>query len=67
MALPTMIIPAPLGSTRFFRSMTGWYTLAYNFFAVLNLATAIHVSPGLPICNFELEVLIGLTRRGSYA
>eukprot|EP00983_Pelagomonas_calceolata_P062185 1147162-Pelagomonas_calceolata.AAC.1 len=36
-----------------------------NCLAVLDLATAVCVSPGLPICNFELEVWIGLTRKRS--
>eukprot|EP00983_Pelagomonas_calceolata_P012768 408371-Pelagomonas_calceolata.AAC.2 len=37
-----------------------------NCLAVLSLAAAVYVSSGLPICNFELEVPIGLTRsRGS--
>eukprot|EP00983_Pelagomonas_calceolata_P125256 1161194-Pelagomonas_calceolata.AAC.2 len=34
----------------------------YDCLAVLNLAAAVCVGPGLPICNFELELWIGLTR-----
>eukprot|EP00983_Pelagomonas_calceolata_P044761 1139439-Pelagomonas_calceolata.AAC.1 len=42
------------------------HTCPYKYLAVLDLAAAVCVGPGLPIYNFELEVLVGLTRnRGS--
>eukprot|EP00983_Pelagomonas_calceolata_P025543 802840-Pelagomonas_calceolata.AAC.1 len=67
-ALPlVLVIPAPLGSTRFSESLIGWYTPApitasYRCLAVLYLATAVCVGPRPPICNFKLEVGKGLTR-----
>eukprot|EP00983_Pelagomonas_calceolata_P078811 1154387-Pelagomonas_calceolata.AAC.2 len=37
----------------------------YNSFAILNLVAAIRVSPGLPICKFELSVWVGQTGIGT--
>eukprot|EP00983_Pelagomonas_calceolata_P023699 746100-Pelagomonas_calceolata.AAC.1 len=34
----------------------------YNCLAVLDLATAVCLGPRLPICNFKLEVGMGLAR-----
>eukprot|EP00983_Pelagomonas_calceolata_P098774 1158386-Pelagomonas_calceolata.AAC.1 len=49
-----VIISALLGSTRFFESPR-WYACPYHCLAVLNLAAAVRVGPGLPTCKCQLE------------